>query len=110
MRLFKTFLFPVVSSLLTVAASAALPIFSPQTIALPPLTLKENAKASLHPFEGHAPAASAPVIVPERQIVSLDKFIITPRGGIDYKLLIKHPDPDVDYKLIVKQVGAQDGK
>ena len=110
MKLSNVFLFPVISILLPLGASAAVPIFSPQTIELPPLTLRENTKASLHQFEGHASAAPAPIVIPERRVVSSDHFVISPRDGVDYKLLIKHPDTSVDYKLIVKQVDPQIGK
>ncbi len=110
MKLSKNFLSAFVSSLLTVAASAAMPTFPQQTMELPPLTLTANAKASLHPFDQSASAAPTRIVIPERPIVSSDKFVISPFAGVDYKLLIKHPDASVDYKLIVKQAGPQSGK
>lgn len=107
MNLPKVFVFAVVSSAFAAAASAALPTFSQQTIELPPLALAASAKASLHPFERSEPVAPAPtVIIPERRLASADKFAFSPGTGVDYKLLIKHPDPSVDYKLIVKESAA----
>ena len=110
MKLPQIFLFAAVSSVLPIAVSAALPAFSEQTIELPPLTLRENAKGSLHPFGRSETAAPVRVIIPGRPTVSADKFVFRPPAGVDYKLRIKHPDPSVDYKLIVKQAGPQSGK
>ncbi len=110
MKLSKVFLSSVVLNLLAVAASAALPAFSQQTIGLPPLTLLENAKANLHLFERSPSIAPTPDAISERRVLHSDKFVVSPATGVDYKLLIKHPDPSVNYNLIVKEAGWQDGK
>lgn len=91
MKLSKVLVSPVVSSLLTVAAYAAFPTFPQQTIELPPLTLAENAKACLRPFERSTSGAPAHIVIPERRIVSSDKFVVSPLAGVDYKMLIKKP-------------------
>jgi hypothetical protein len=109
MKIPQIFLFAVGSSLPAISASAALPAFS-QTINLPPLKLAENAKGNLQPFEKSEPAAPAPLIIPQRSVVRADKFTFSPPAGVDYKLLIKHPDPSVDYRMIVKETGPQSGK
>jgi hypothetical protein len=33
-----------------------------------------------------------------------DKFVRTPRGDVDYKLIVKAPDASVDYKLNVVEI------
>jgi len=123
MKTSPIFIFAVVSSLFTIAASAALPAFLPQTLALPPLTLAEIGKSGLHPFDRSEPAAPMPLLIPDRRIRRADKSVLSPSkdgdykmlikepdSSVDYKLLIKRPDASVDYRMIVKEVGTESGK
>jgi hypothetical protein len=83
--------------LLTAGASAApLPNFTPGHLALPPLSLRDAARAALPP----ALPEIAPFATPElrRALPQPRMRIIEPRGNPDPHMAFT-PDPRVDYKL-----------
>jgi hypothetical protein len=58
--------------------------------------LKPENRDCLRPRSRHEPRIRLPDT----------KSVIEPKSGIDYKCLVKTPDPRIDYKLLMRETGS----
>ena len=83
--------------------------FPPAKVDLPVLSLADSARERLpSPFGAQVTSVIRRAPPPRNNLLSRMP-IIAPPSEMDFKLLVKTPDPTVDYKMIIKvpEVGAQ---